>query len=166
MSSVRVGMTLCPVCEKVVPIPPKGRQVYCTPACRSAHFFARNRDQMNAYAREKRKRYKQENPEYWKRKQRRDQLAQYGWDLEMYDVTYRAVEGRCPICLNTFPPEGRNGLVIDHCHKTGKVRGLLCMRCNAGLGNFNDDPEVVTRALLWLNPRALSDIVGGSAHGA
>ncbi len=39
---------------------------------------------------------------------------------------------------------------IDHCHKTGKVRGLLCKLCNCGLGYFRDDPKLMLAAITYL----------------
>lgn len=41
-------------------------------------------------------------------------------------------------------------VAIDHCHKTGKVRGLLCNSCNKGLGFFNDNKELLKNAIKWI----------------
>jgi len=41
-------------------------------------------------------------------------------------------------------------LAVDHDHKNGEVRGLLCHRCNVGLGNFQDNPELLLKAYKYL----------------
>jgi hypothetical protein len=62
------------------------------------------------------------------------------------DVT-RLIElqgGVCALCGN------RPATQVDHDHRSGKVRAILCLHCNAGLGAFGDDPEVVARAIRYL----------------
>lgn len=56
-----------------------------------------------------------------------------------------AQNGRCLIC-----GEGSRRLEIDHCHTTGRVRGLLCIYCNTGLGRFKDNPALLARAIAYL----------------
>lgn len=51
---------------------------------------------------------------------------------------------QCDICKE------RAVKVVDHCHKTGRNRSLLCVSCNLGLGNFQDNPEILTRAIAYL----------------
>lgn len=57
--------------------------------------------------------------------------------------------GVCAICGG--PPDGRwKRFHVDHCHKTGRVRGLLCRKCNNGLGNFGDSVETMRKAIAYL----------------
>lgn len=56
--------------------------------------------------------------------------------------------GLCAICGG--PPVGNPVLSVDHCHKTDRVRGLLCHLCNVGLGCFKDSPERLQKALVYL----------------
>ncbi len=55
----------------------------------------------------------------------------------------------CPICQKTTIA-GITKIVLDHCHKTGRVRGWICESCNTGIGRFDDDETVVARAIDWL----------------
>lgn len=65
-------------------------------------------------------------------------------------------KGLCAICEQ--PEKGTNGrwgkktlqLAVDHNHETSKVRGLLCRRCNQGLGKFEDNPELLEKAASYL----------------
>lgn len=79
----------------------------------------------------------------------------YGISAEEYDAIYKAQGGRCAICRRATGRARR--LAVDHNHKTGEVRGLLCKPCNSyGIGMFaRDDPEVLDRAADYLrNPPA------------
>ena len=58
--------------------------------------------------------------------------------------------GRCPICQRAIPRKYGFGNHVDHCHKTGIVRGLLCHRCNVGIGYFKDDINALRRAAHYL----------------
>ena len=76
----------------------------------------------------------------------RELRVRYGLTVEQYNEL-RAQQGEaCAICR--VKPNAR--LVVDHCHKTGRVRGLLCGECNLALGKFRDDPAVVEAALHYL----------------
>lgn len=62
----------------------------------------------------------------------------------------------CPICNKIAAGEDRHTrLVVDHCHDSSKVRGLLCWNCNIGLGHFKDNPELVERAAVYLRKEGL-----------
>jgi len=74
---------------------------------------------------------------------------QYGITLEEYNNMLKAQDYKCAICGNQDEVEGRK-LAIDHCHSTGDVRGLLCGKCNRGLGLFYDNQELLQQAIQYL----------------
>ena len=60
-------------------------------------------------------------------------------------------EHRCLICKQTFDPKNiRLSSVIDHCHTSNRVRGLLCRMCNVGLGAFNENITALKQAAAYL----------------
>lgn len=65
------------------------------------------------------------------------------------DRFYVEQEGRCAVCKRTEDEVGST-LHLDHCHATGKLRGLLCADCNRGLGSFRDSPENLIAASEYL----------------
>lgn len=74
----------------------------------------------------------------------------HGIDLEEYERRVAEQGGVCGIC--TKPPR-RHFLVVDHCHTTGAIRGLLCNPCNLGLGLLLDDPQRIRRVAAYLAGR-------------
>jgi len=68
--------------------------------------------------------------------------TRYGLTVEEYDTLF--TDASCWIC------GGIDRLVLDHCHITGKVRGVLCHHCNTGLGLFLDSPDLLRRGAEWL----------------
>lgn len=58
--------------------------------------------------------------------------------------------GRCKICGVREEQAPRGRLAVDHDHETGRIRGLLCNNCNAGLGQFKDNPELLAAAITYL----------------
>ena len=64
------------------------------------------------------------------------------------DAMLAAQGGRCAICGTDEP--GGTGWHTDHCHVTGRVRGILCHHCNVGLGCFKDNPEFMREAIKYL----------------
>lgn len=68
-----------------------------------------------------------------------------------YDALYEEQNGECAICGTTQCADAREfPLHVDHNHRTDEVRGLLCDLCNRGIGNFNDDPELLRSAADYL----------------
>jgi hypothetical protein len=71
------------------------------------------------------------------------------YNLEISDVQAMYLEqfGRCKICTIALPFDKVN---VDHCHKSGKIRGLLCSACNKMLGFAKDNPETLQKAIKYL----------------
>jgi hypothetical protein len=76
----------------------------------------------------------------------RREMKKYGLTLEQYNEMAAA---GCAICGAKQGTTARR-LPVDHCHKTGKVRGVLCMFCNTAIGKFKDDPELCEKAASYL----------------
>lgn len=76
----------------------------------------------------------------------------YNLRLEEVEAMYDQQQGRCAIC-NVHKPSFNSlgGLVVDHCHTTGKVRSLLCTNCNTLLGRAEDKVEILSRAIAYLD---------------
>lgn len=75
-------------------------------------------------------------------------FAKLGLTVEGYDRILKAQGGKCALCGR--PPK-RIRLSVDHDHKTGKIRGLLCFRCNYGIGWFQDDAKRLQGVAEYLN---------------
>lgn len=80
----------------------------------------------------------------------------YGIDALRYQEMLREQNGVCAICHNLETHrDGTSGktkdLAVDHDHKTGAIRALLCSACNTALGLFNDDPALLDAAKAYLN---------------
>lgn len=74
----------------------------------------------------------------------------YGLTPEGRSALVERQAGSCPICLRPLASVKRSH--VDHCHRTGQVRGVLCSECNTGIGKLNDCPATLTRALAYLTP--------------
>lgn len=122
----------------------------CKPCMRaaSAERYERNRERYL----ERNRRWKEENPERLRDAQRRyslrvnvhpDATPELKRDLLAYQG------GVCAIC-RTNRPTGRGDFHLDHDHATGVIRGVLCNRCNTGLGLFRDDPRLLAAAIAYI----------------
>lgn len=76
-------------------------------------------------------------------------IRQFGITLSRYNEMAEAQNGKCAIC-DTLPDSQSQILNVDHCHKSGKVRSLLCRGCNVGLGNLKDDPILLEKAATYI----------------
>lgn len=68
----------------------------------------------------------------------------YGITLEQQEGMKISQDGKCAICLE------EKKLVVDHCHASGRVRGLLCHSCNKAIGFLKDDMDRIARAIDYL----------------
>lgn len=78
----------------------------------------------------------------------------YGLSMEQYEKMEQEQNRGCAICGQR--DEGRR-LVVDHCHTTQQVRGLLCNHCNTAIGAFKDDPRLLLKAAKYLVDSAPKD---------
>jgi hypothetical protein len=94
--------------------------------------------------------YRQLNPERTKARDAkaniRSVLKNHGMTLDQYEKMLQHQKGVCAICGEI----SSRRLCFDHNHSTGKVRGLLCSKCNFGIGQFNDDIELLMAAAVYL----------------
>ena len=123
-----------------------------------------HKEEIKAAARQYRETHKEQISERARRKWRtdldhrekhrvRNRLAQrrmvfkkvYGISLADYEAMFERQGGACAICKRTGLT-----LCVDHCHLTGEVRGLLCIRCNSAIGFCNDDPVLLQAAAAYL----------------
>lgn len=129
-----------------------------------------NRERVNAISRKSKLKFKTERPEEYRRMNReknnkynaanRDkQLLKnqkynlkrhYGMTLADYDRLLESQEGKCAICERVPGQSLHKRLYVDHDHDTKVIRGLLCYRCNASLGQFGDNIEGVMRVAGYL----------------
>lgn len=69
--------------------------------------------------------------------------------VEQYEAALTQQGGTCAICKTVSNIDGKN-FCVDHDHTTGKVRGLLCHKCNAALGHFKDSTALLLKAADYL----------------
>jgi hypothetical protein len=144
---------LCPQCNKELPISSfnkanrrDGLQTYCRECHNAMQRIKYAQDPMAKVKRQIRAgRRKERDPLV----QRRAELKRlYGITLEDYVDLFSKQNGVCAICLEEC--KTRKSLSVDHNHSTGKVRGLLCNRCNRAIGMLNDDTDILERAKQYI----------------
>lgn len=116
----------------------------CKRCCNEIHarYVVKNKQAINA--RRKEKYYKNKTPAIECNLKR-----YYGLTLESYNQMFNEQHGCCKICgIHQRFFERR--FDVDHCHTTKKIRGLLCIKCNRGLGLFQDSKEILKKALDYL----------------
>ena len=110
-------------------------------------YRMKNKDAINTKIRE------------WKSKNKEGQRAaklkeRYNMSLSEYDEMLIRQGGACAICGSTdVKRKNSKHFLVDHCHSTGRVRGLLCYKCNIGLGAFEDNKVFILSAVKYLEEK-------------
>lgn len=92
-------------------------------------------------------------PEYRAKKLGRKYRMKHLYNLTeaQFEAMEAAQGGKCAVCKTATGTKGKDKLVVDHCHDTGAVRGLLCDTCNRALGFFRDSTETLQSAIDYIN---------------
>lgn len=130
-----------------------GYRYECKTCCNE--YLKKRRDENPEVAqkiREANAKWRVNNPEADKRKYL---LRKFNITLEEYKDLLNRQGGVCAICgekerVVRRAKSGQEMLAVDHCHETGKIRGLLCFKCNTGIGALGDSVEGLERALSYL----------------
>lgn len=127
-----------------------GRKSRCIECYNAASDEYRKTPEAKAKRAEAHRRRRDADPESFRAKQREIAFRhKYGITVADYEFMLAAQDGRCAICFALPLPD--EPLYVDHCHDSGDVRGLLCRKCNSGLGMFEDDRERLARAAAYLD---------------
>lgn len=100
--------------------------------------------------------HRNENPEIYNSKEHKEKMrfmtlkSKYGIVLKEYNKMLFEQDCKCAIC-GTHQNDCKSVLVVDHDHTTGRLRSLLCRKCNALLGMCNDDKQILTRAIEYIS---------------
>lgn len=127
-------MKVCGVCNIQLE---KSRRKYCSDTCTKKAFIARD-------------------PKRHLIQQRKSHIKiKYNLTWESYTELYNSQKGKCKICETPVKLMGSNAehsevARIDHSHRTGKIRGILCNECNKGLGSFKDNIKSLKNAISYL----------------
>ena len=108
---------------------------------KSLTYYQRNKKRILAYQKEYQKKRWEEDPRHMRAIKIK---CVYGLSKQDYDTLIASHGGKCAICKKDAK------LHIDHDHKTNKVRGLLCAKCNKAIGLLDDDPIITAMAVKYL----------------
>ena len=118
----------------------KGYKEGIRPHC----FECRREYEVESYHKHKHKR-----PYDYEADKNRKLQKSFGIGYQEYLQMLEAQQGACAICGTTDTGK-RKAFAVDHCHDTGKIRGLLCGNCNTGIGNLRDNIKLLERAIEYL----------------
>ena len=133
LKEAKTGSKQCAICKETKHVsnfwPDYPYCKNCSKA-RARSYYADNRERESQRSRKSRLKY------------------MYNMTEEDYDAMILKQMGLCAICGK--PPKENSILYVDHCHKTGNVRELLCTHCNSAIGHAHESPEILRRAALYV----------------
>lgn len=153
---IGLPMRSCPTCGQEFQ-PYRGTQKACSRSCREK--FPEKREVARQYfaradVKEKKNSARRvENDPDRREKNMIQNLRRYGLTVAEHDAMVQAQGNRCAICGDPPDPNGiraSSRLHVDHDHDTGAVRGLLCNRCNRGVGYFRDAAGLMRKAAQYI----------------
>ena len=136
-------------------------------------YFLEHKEKNRLYRYEYNKKWVKEHPEkareYWKKNSRKHRKAiiisnrkrryeKLGFTLDDYDKMFNSQNGKCLICKKELKEKHGRLTHLDHCHKSGLIRAILCNRCNDGLGCFDDNITILKEAIRYLKYYQIKNI--------
>lgn len=129
---------------------PPGTKKRCCRICRlnsTSKYVENNRETVNRNKRSRRSTVTKEQ-------RRKENLRQIGWTVEIFNVQLETQEGKCAICKKALTFEDKitgSRACADHLHtKPPKPRGILCTNCNLGIGNLQENYEIMEAAIAYV----------------
>lgn len=118
-----------------------GKSIYCSNCISKINKLRRSKPEYKVKRRKNSHKYIRANRE-WRLKNK------YGMTLSQFDSMFE-LQGRvCALCKSD--KSDNKNFVVDHCHKTGRVRGILCSYCNRALGMLRDDVTILKKAIEYI----------------
>ena len=159
-------MKICQICDNELP---SHKKKYCSSYCADKARSFYNKNYKKEYYKSNRDKLVEDRKEYYRnntsatlytnkkwRAENKDSIrnsklmSKYGISIEDYNDMLHEQRGLCKICRTEGRSKRIRNLNVDHCHTTGKVRGLLCDTCNKALGLLDDKEELLLRAVKYL----------------
>lgn len=116
--------------------------IYCSTCIRSINKARRSDTTYNAKRRAESPRYARQN-RAWRLR------TKYGISIEDFEQMFESQGKVCALCKSD--KSDSNQFVMDHCHATGRIRGILCSYCNRALGMFKDSVDILNKAIVYLS---------------
>ncbi len=119
-------------------------------SCRSAHNKAMRIKDPEKFKKRSADYYKKNRNKVIARTRNYAILNKYGITSEQYDQMLQDQGGVCAVCQKDQSYRERTNLYVDHYHQSGEIRGLLCQKCNTGIGMLGDDLDSLLKAVSYL----------------